>query len=811
MKRKGLTIILVVFIIISLSAKENVYKKIMIPKANREIVNQLQQLGIALEGVSGITGEYIEIIICEKEKAKLEKAGIDFEILIEDMTSYYQSRFGISDQIKTEQKIQYEVPENFNFGSMGGYLTFDEVVAELDSMYQLYPNLITARTSIGNSIENRDLWMVKISVNPSTAEDEPQVLYTALHHSREPQSLMTILYTMWYLLENYNSNDEITQLVNSREMYFIPVVNPDGYVYNRQIAASGGGLWRKNKRDNNNDGEFEPDIDGVDLNRNYDHNWGYDDQGSSPDMESLTYRGTKAFSEPETEAIRQFVNGKNFKTVLNYHTYGNYLIHPFGFDKDSFPSETDLAALIDYSKEMFSYNGYTFGNCFQTLNYLSNGLAEDWYYGEQTEKPKIFAICPEVGSNNDGFWPATDRIIPLADENLIPNIFFAQVAGSIYRPLYVQMSDTFLNPGETVNINLEVQNIGLTASSGEVRVEITTTSPYFSLNIPTLNLGTIAARATTVSTETAQLSASSSTPVGYKGILNITFYEAQQFICEQEYEIQVGTPELIFADDAENGMTNWTVDNQWGTIEDAYEGNYSFSDSPDGEYENNQTGGLTLQQHLDLSDANDAYLEFWTKWQLEGALFNIPGDFAQVEILAHPDSSWQAMEGRYTSLGLGDGVQALDEPGYAKNMFIWVNERMELTDFIGNSEVKIRFNLSTDGVNFVDYGDGWYIDNIAVYKYAEQNNGTGNPSGFSEMESASFHVFPNPTTGKVEIHSDGTDILSIRIFDITGNILLEKLSLSSDSSIDLSDYDGNIFFIRVQKNDETVTTKIVKY
>ncbi len=128
---------------------------------------------------------------------------------------------------------------------MGGFYTFDEVVAQLDTMHSLYPNLITKKDSIGSSIEGRTIWAVKISDNPDINEDEPQVFYNSLTHAREPEGMETVIYFMYYLLENYGKDPEVTYLVNNRELYFIPVVNPDGYVYNEQISPEGGGLMEK--------------------------------------------------------------------------------------------------------------------------------------------------------------------------------------------------------------------------------------------------------------------------------------------------------------------------------------------------------------------------------------------------------------------------------------------------------------------------------------------------------------------------------------------------------------------------------------
>jgi len=116
--------------------------------------------------------------------------------------------------------------------------------------------------------------------------------------------MTSTIYYMWYLLENYASNDEIKYLVDETEMYFVPLLNPDGYIYNQTTDPNGGGMWRKNRRPNS-DGTF-----GVDLNRNYSHGWGT--TGISWNTSDDTYPGTSAFSEPETQAMKVFCEQHDF-------------------------------------------------------------------------------------------------------------------------------------------------------------------------------------------------------------------------------------------------------------------------------------------------------------------------------------------------------------------------------------------------------------------------------------------------------------------------------------------------------------------
>ncbi len=136
-----------------------------------------------------------------------------------------------------------------------------------------------------------------------------------LIHAREGAGLMSVIYFMYYLLENYGSDPEVNYLVDSREMYFVPIINADGYVYNQLTNPGGGGMWRKNRKDVGNG------CYGVDNNRNFGYMWGYDNIGSSPDPCAIDYRGTAAFSELENQAIRDFCNNHNFLIANNYHAY----------------------------------------------------------------------------------------------------------------------------------------------------------------------------------------------------------------------------------------------------------------------------------------------------------------------------------------------------------------------------------------------------------------------------------------------------------------------------------------------------------
>ena len=185
---------------------------------------------------------------------------------------------------------------------MGGFYTYQEYLDEVDKMAQEFPQLITSKSTIGNFLtsENRPIYWMKISDNPLIDEvDETEVFYSGVHHAREPISLTELVFYMWYLLENYSNDLEIQYLLDSTELYFVPCVNPDGYIYNETTDPTGGGMHRKNRR------KVGTLNKGVDINRNYSYQWGTTGISTNPDDD--TYPGSSAFSEPENQAIKWFL------------------------------------------------------------------------------------------------------------------------------------------------------------------------------------------------------------------------------------------------------------------------------------------------------------------------------------------------------------------------------------------------------------------------------------------------------------------------------------------------------------------------
>jgi carboxypeptidase T len=181
------------------------------------------------------------------------------------------------------------------------YHNYAEMSDEILAVANAHPDIVS-RFSIGQSYEGREMWAVKISDNVATDEDEPEVLFLGHHHAREHLSLEMTLYILHLLADNYGSDQQITDLVNSREIYIVFDTNPDGGEYD--IATGSYASWRKNRQPNPGSSYI-----GTDLNRNYSYMWGCCG-GSSGDPSSSTYRGSAPFSTPEMAHVRDFVNSR---------------------------------------------------------------------------------------------------------------------------------------------------------------------------------------------------------------------------------------------------------------------------------------------------------------------------------------------------------------------------------------------------------------------------------------------------------------------------------------------------------------------
>ena len=214
---------------------------------------------------------------------------------------------------------------------------------ELQSVAAAHPGLVKV-VEIGKSLRGVPILALKVTRSARTVRDgrRPSVLYSSNQHAREwitPEMTRRLLH---YVLDQYGKPDEtgrrITQVVDTTELWFVVSANPDGYDF---TFTPGNRLWRKNLRDVDGDGQITCG-DGVDLNRNFATNWNYDDEGSSTDPASETYRGAGPSSEPETRAMDGLLRRIRFTFQVNYHSAAELLLYPFGFQVETYTADDPI-------------------------------------------------------------------------------------------------------------------------------------------------------------------------------------------------------------------------------------------------------------------------------------------------------------------------------------------------------------------------------------------------------------------------------------------------------------------------------------
>ncbi len=684
--KKALILLIMLIVIITNMLSTDLYKRVKVFMPDEATYRKFLSTGIDMEGAVGKIGGWVEVTLSNEELKNVNLLGFQTQVLVEDLTKYFSGRL---------TKIPYNAL-GFGDGSMGGNYTFDEVVQQLDSMRNLYPTLISEKFSIGNTLQGRNIWAVRLTKYPDIVSSKPEVLYTALTHAREPQGMMNLIYFMWHLLQNYGSDSGATYLVDNRQLYFVPVINADGYEANRRISPSGGGMRRKNMRNVVTDN----DSYGVDLNRNYGYKWGLDDAGSSPYTTSATYRGAGPFSEPEILSVALFCVSQNIKVAFNYHSYGNLLLYPW--DHTSLNESPDSVLFAEYGQDMTKYNHYFTGPSGKSL-YLVNGGATDWMYGEQDSKNKIFSFLPEVGSSGDGFWPSSSRILPIAQENLYPNLYLANVAGSyprIQSSLIVDQSgDGFLEKGEPFTCYLTVRNKGLDTTSN-LTLELSTSSSAIQTTSIPYSPGTIAP--VTNFEISVPCTVSAAAPSNFYSLYLKIKEEPNRYIYDT-VKIFVGKFNLAFSDSGENGFGNWVTNVGWGLSAISHSPVNSFTDSPGRNYTDITDNSMTLSTPFDMHNTEKIFLRFWCRWDIESEW-----DFATVEASSDGGASWSTVPGRYTRPASGIGVQVAGTFGYDGVKSEWVEDEMDVSQY-ASSNFKIRFRLKSD-----DYvtRDGFYVDDI---------------------------------------------------------------------------------------------------
>ncbi len=796
MKKLLLPLLLFVF---QISFSQNVQEKYSRAKINYnqiEDLSRLESLGIPVDHGIHKKGYFVISEFSASEIEKARNAGYQVDILIDDAKEYFLQQNSLN---KTPVKNSscsgdgedYQTPANFNLGSMGGYLTYQEMLDELDQMKVLYPNLITTKANISNfltegqpdnsttpSIGSNGIKWVKISDNPNdSSEGEPQILYSAIHHAREPASLSQLIFYMWYLLENYDSNPEIKSIVDNTELYFVPVVNPDGYLYNEKTDPNGGGYWRKNRKNGY----------GVDPNRNYDYYingdpnnnvWG--GEGTSTDPNSEVYAGTGPFSEVENQAMKWFVENHNFVMAFNNHTYGDLLLFPYGFT-DNFPTpENDLYETI--SSELVSKNG--FNNMISSGLYPAAGDSDDFMYGTVGTHNKIYAFTAEIGSS---FWPPSNQI-----ENICKSMMYLNLTGAKMVNNYASVSDTtskYIGEQTTVDLDFDLQRLGVvgsgnfTVSLHPVSSNITSVGNPVSYN----NLDPMEVVNGTISYN-LNASINVGDEIVFELIVNNGSYDNSTLITKIYGQL------LPVFEDSGNSVNDNFNNNGWGTTNSTYVSpSSSITDSPNGNYQNNAYKTIEISNPIDLTSSLSANITFYAKWDIENNW-----DYTQLEVSIDNGNSWIPQCGKFTNAGSSNNGQPTGEPLYDGTQNDWVLEEISLSDYIGET-ILVRFEFESDGFQS---GDGFYFDDLKI-------NVIDDSLGTQDNIETSFSIYPNPVSNLLNIVTTETNF-SVEIYNLQGQLVQENKNVSETKMVDFSGFTRGVYLMKITSENSTKIVKVVK-
>lgn len=739
----------------------------------------------------------VVVYVDEGELQALRTLGVTLKIVEEDAARFFASRLDAS----------------LGPGSMGGYYTLAEVETRLDQLAAAYPQIISPKFAVGTSLEGRTIWGFRMSDQPGTTEaTRPAVYFNSLIHAREPMSMMQLIGFVEELARKWAEGDRNARyLLASRELWFVPVINPDGYYYNETQRPEGGHMWRKNKRDNDGNGIFEESQDGVDLNRNFQFHWGEDDLGSSPNPRAPTYRGTAPLSEPETRAVLEVFRMREpgtFQFVLDYHAHGNVYIYPWGYT----PAEVDrIDDFRAWAARMSKFNHFFYGTGDETIGYGTNGDAADHQYGVEG----VLAMVPEVGSAWDAFWPPTTRIPVLLSEQLWPNYITAWMAGGVLIPEQVTADDPtgnqngYPDPGETVEVRITWSNAGFGGAVTNARATLSALGNDATVVQGSVWLGDFASgeRRTAVDPFLVRVEA---VPSGRRMLLEVRVEGGAGYTRVDTIGVFIGRPEVLVQQDWESGTQGWGAFGGFGRSgRYAYSGTYSITDAPFGGV-TNAVNWLDLLQPVSLAGYDGAVLRFRSRKKIG------PRNIALVTLGPAPDP-WPSAELPRTT---GDPLvyySTGDRDG-------WEEVEIDLTPFAGTPDLYLRwaslYGSVSGGI------EGWSIDDVRLEAWTSTLS-KAEPQGRISLG----NPFPNPANpvagGAIFMDLDLRQVpgslihVTLEVYDARGRLIGTAFegTLENQRYVGFLQWDGTdstgrqvasgIYFLHLRAGRFTATRKVI--
>jgi len=766
--------------------KELKYHLIQLGLDENCTIEHLSSIGLDFEG-SVRKKDEITLIVNDFELDNLKKENFPYTIIQDDLANYFNRRY-LNNKEKFKDKV---LSGNFQYGSMAGFFTLEEIYQNFDQMKIKFPQFVYKADTIGYSFEKRPIISYCFgSYNDTT---KPCLLITALHHSREPASVSVVIYFLWTLLEMAETGyEEAIYLLNERCLRVIPVVNPDGYYYNQTNYPDGGGMWRKNRR------LIYDGVYGVDINRNYGPYdfWDAANNGSSTNPTQETYRGSEPFSEPETQAIANLFSKYRIDMAFNFHTYGNLIIYPWS----ALNIETEDSLKYKYIANLFgSKNLYSKGKNLETIGYSTRGDTDDWMYYSDETKRKALSFTLEVGNNSDSFWPLQDKILGICNDVFFTNLQFLWSGGANVRltDYYVENQNNY----NTTNLNIKLQNVGLRDENKEIVCKLNPLNNSFLIENSEIKISSL---------KVFEEHKHSFKIIPQNEYENGCYVEIEVIITQNEIRrkdtinIQLFHYKEIVLFDNKNLSDYWELAS-WGVETDAEENCLVLSDSPNKKYSSTENNYLVYTNPIEIK-AQIANLNFETKWQIEDTY-----DFGILEISTDLGINWTNLKSQNMIAGSGvkNGRQKADTYGFAGNTSIWTRQSIDLSDYYGES-IMLRFGVLSDKTTQLD---GWKLKNIRILEYDKYDSYADN----HKIESFDNKIYPNPAANSdylfIEIDSKIiSEFFNISIHNLIGDQIdcYEFLNPINLVRIPISNLQAGVYFIEIVDKNSRSIQKFIK-
>ena len=379
-----------------------------------EQLSALAAQGFELTGVREVAGgTEVQLVASKAQRAQLRRDGIRTELT--------RVKGG-----KTVKEFAAEQAEN----GFTVWRSWDEPGGFRDQMYAAASNNrgVAKLVQLGTTYQGRELLALRLTAGARGIPDgrRPAVLYSSTQHAREWIANEVNRRLMNWYIDRWRADDpEIKQLLETTELWFILVANPDGYEYTFDVER----LWRKNLRDNNNDGEITVG-DGVDPNRNFPNHFKYDEEGSSSITSSDTYRGPAAVSEPETQAMKGLLDRIGFEFQVNWHSNGQWLLYAEGWQIATPTADDPIYFALSGNLDRPAIRDFHPGLSSDVL-YVTNGETTDYAHastGALAWTPELSEGCPNCGF----VFPDDDALVQAEFERNLP--FALSVAKSADDP-----------------------------------------------------------------------------------------------------------------------------------------------------------------------------------------------------------------------------------------------------------------------------------------------------------------------------------------------------------------------------------------